>query len=70
MCMLLLGILSVGPFPKPVITVPTDLLVRVHAASINPIDFKTMRGNLAMILKEGSTTQNNNTHTHTHNDVG
>lgn len=30
---------------------PTDLLVRVHAASVNPLDIKTCRGDVKVLLK-------------------
>lgn len=46
-----------GQDQPEIITVPTpqlgdqDVLVKIHAASINPIDLKTKDGNLKMLLK-------------------
>jgi len=39
----------VGPLPKPTLTKPHDVLIRVVAASLNPIDFKLARGDLRLL---------------------
>jgi NADPH:quinone reductase-like Zn-dependent oxidoreductase len=38
--------------PKPVISAESDVVIKVHAASINPIDVKKADGVMKMILKE------------------
>ena len=38
---------QIGPLPKPTISTPHDVLIQVHAASINPIDVKVAAGTLA-----------------------
>ena len=38
--------------PKPSITQPTDVLIQVHAASVNPIDVKKAAGMLKMALQD------------------
>lgn len=38
--------------PKPTITKPRDVLIQIHAASINPIDVKKAGGDLKLALKE------------------
>lgn len=40
--------LKIGDRPKP-ITGPTDILVKIHAASVNPIDFKIRDGMLKFL---------------------
>jgi hypothetical protein len=35
--------------PKPRITKKNDVLIRVHATSINPVDWKLMAGNLKLV---------------------
>lgn len=42
----------VSDLPKPQIDDPKDVMVRVHAASINPIDVKKADGALKMALKD------------------
>jgi len=37
-------------FPKPIAT-ETDLIIRMRAASVNPIDWKVMRGDAKVLLK-------------------
>lgn len=37
------GVLHIGRVPRPV-PIPTEVLVRVHAAGVNPVDWKTRRG--------------------------
>ncbi|GAF40601.1 bifunctional protein: zinc-containing alcohol dehydrogenase [Agrilactobacillus composti DSM 18527 = JCM 14202] len=41
--------LSLRQMPMPTMQ-PGDVLVKIHAASLNPIDFKTMAGDLKMLL--------------------
>jgi NADPH:quinone reductase-like Zn-dependent oxidoreductase len=38
--------------PKPVINAESDVVIKVHAASINPIDVKKADGAMKMIMKE------------------
>ncbi|KAJ0417400.1 chaperonin 10-like protein [Aspergillus carlsbadensis] len=39
-------------FPRPEITDPTDVLIKVHAASVNPVDLKKADGIFKMALKD------------------
>jgi len=43
-------VLRVGDFPAPK-TGPSDILVRVHAASVNPVDFKLRDGKLRLLRR-------------------
>jgi alcohol dehydrogenase len=43
-------VLRVGDFPAPK-TGPSDILVRVHAASVNPVDFKLRDGRLRLLRR-------------------
>ena len=43
-------VLRVGDFPAPE-TGPSDILVRVHAASVNPVDFKLRDGKLRLLRR-------------------
>jgi len=43
-------VLRVGNFPAPK-TCPSDILVRVHAASVNPVDFKLRDGKLRLLRR-------------------
>ena len=38
--------------PKPEISNPKDVLIKVHAASINPIDVKKASGMLKMAVRD------------------
>lgn len=38
--------------PKPTIKEPTDVLIKVHAASINPVDVKKVEGVFQMAVKD------------------
>lgn len=38
--------------PKPTITDPTDVIIQVHAASINPVDVKLAAGVFKIALPE------------------
>lgn len=38
--------------PRPQISEPKDVLIRVHAASINPIDVKKADGVFKLLFKE------------------
>lgn len=38
--------------PRPTVSEPDDVLIEVHAASINPIDVKKAGGALKMVLGE------------------
>jgi NADPH:quinone reductase-like Zn-dependent oxidoreductase len=38
--------------PRPTITEDTDVLIKVHAASINPVDVKKAAGVFKMAIKE------------------
>ncbi|KAK2730792.1 putative alcohol dehydrogenase [Colletotrichum kahawae] len=43
---------QLSTLPRPVISEPTDVLFRVHAASINPVDVKKAAGILKLAVKE------------------
>ena len=43
-------VLRVGDFPAPK-TGPSDILVRVHAASVNPVDFKLRDGKFRLLRR-------------------
>ncbi|KAI1044537.1 hypothetical protein LB505_011061 [Fusarium chuoi] len=38
--------------PKPTVTGDNDILIKVHAASINPVDVKKAAGVFKMAIKE------------------
>jgi NADPH:quinone reductase-like Zn-dependent oxidoreductase len=38
--------------PRPEITDPTDVLIKVHAASVNPVDLKKAEGAFKVALKD------------------
>jgi NADPH:quinone reductase-like Zn-dependent oxidoreductase len=38
--------------PRPTITEKTDVLIRVHAASVNPVDVKKAAGVFKLAVKE------------------
>lgn len=38
--------------PRPVVTESTDVVIRVHAASVNPIDVKKASGILRWAVKD------------------
>lgn len=42
---------ALATLPTPKITNPTEVLIKVHAASINPVDVKMASG-MAMMMKE------------------
>ena len=43
---------QISEMPRPALKEPTDLLIRVHAASINPIDVKSADGHLKFAGKD------------------
>lgn len=43
---------QLSTLPRPTVTRPTDVLIKVHAASINPIDVKLASGMLKMAVKD------------------
>ncbi|OQV01303.1 hypothetical protein CLAIMM_06684 [Cladophialophora immunda] len=43
---------QLSELPRPAVTEPTDVVIRVHAASINPIDVKKASGVLKFALKD------------------
>lgn len=43
---------QVSELPKPVLEDPSDVMIKVHAASINPIDVKKASGIMKMGLKD------------------
>jgi NADPH:quinone reductase-like Zn-dependent oxidoreductase len=43
---------ELSTLPAPTITSPKGLLIRVHAASINPIDVKKASGVSKLVLKD------------------
>lgn len=38
--------------PTPTVTQPTDIVIKVHAASVNPIDLKKANGVFKLAVKE------------------
>ncbi len=38
--------------PRPTVTEKTDVVIRVHAASVNPVDVKKASGVFKMVVKE------------------
>ncbi|KAF3933252.1 Zeta-crystallin [Dactylella cylindrospora] len=42
---------KMGELPKPVISKPDHVLIRVHAASLNPIDLRYTTGSLKMVME-------------------
>lgn len=46
-------VFQIGDMPKPVIEKDTDVLIEVHASSVNPVDWKIRKGNLKFILGSG-----------------
>jgi NADPH:quinone reductase-like Zn-dependent oxidoreductase len=45
---------KVAQFPKPVVNADTDVIIKVHAASINPVDVKRADGIMKMVVKDKS----------------
>ena len=43
---------QVSELPKPELSDPNDVLIKVHAAGINPIDVKKASGVLKLALKD------------------
>ncbi len=43
---------QLAELPRPVVTEPTDVVIRVHAASINPIDVKKAAGVLKLAVHD------------------
>lgn len=43
---------QVAEFPKPVVDADSDVIIKVHAASINPVDVKRADGIMKMIVKD------------------
>lgn len=43
---------QLSTLPRPVVSQPTDVLFRVYAASINPVDVKKAAGVFKIALKE------------------
>ncbi|KAG7393435.1 hypothetical protein PHYPSEUDO_009639 [Phytophthora pseudosyringae] len=46
------SVLQTGEQPEPALLSPKDVVVKVHAAALNPIDYKRRQGVLKMLLKE------------------
>mmetsp|Transcript_23715 Transcript_23715/g.35178 ORF Transcript_23715/g.35178 Transcript_23715/m.35178 type:complete len:363 (+) Transcript_23715:107-1195(+) len=46
------GVVSVQTIPKPFIETPDELLIKVHACSLNPIDKGRLCGDLSLVLPE------------------
>ena len=44
-------VLKVGQLPYPQLEGPNDVLVQIHAASVNPADYKQCNGDLRALLK-------------------
>lgn len=47
---------QLSSLPKPEVSDATDVVIRVHAASINPIDVKKAAGAMKMVLKDSYVT--------------
>ncbi|ETW06264.1 hypothetical protein H310_02558 [Aphanomyces invadans] len=45
------SVVQIGSLPRATLVAPDDILVRVHAASINPIDYKRREGAYKLILE-------------------
>ena len=43
---------NLSTVPRPTITNPTDVFIKVYASSINPVDVKKADGAFKLILKE------------------
>lgn len=43
---------ELSSLPRPKVTNPSDVVVRVHASSINPIDVKKASGLMKMMSKD------------------
>lgn len=43
---------GVAQLPKPVIEADNEVIIKVHAASINPVDVKKAAGMMKMVLKD------------------
>jgi hypothetical protein len=43
---------QLSELPKPVVEDPKDVLIKVHAASVNPVDVKKAGGALKSVMKE------------------
>jgi NADPH:quinone reductase-like Zn-dependent oxidoreductase len=43
---------GIATVPSPKITQPDEVLIKVHAASINPIDITLAGGALRMVIKD------------------
>jgi NADPH:quinone reductase-like Zn-dependent oxidoreductase len=43
---------QLSQLPKPVVEADTDVVIKVHAASINPVDVKKTDGKMKLILKD------------------
>lgn len=43
---------QLSELPRPVVTEPTDVVIQVHAASINPIDVKKAAGMLKLAVQD------------------
>ena len=45
------GNLQIQTVPKPIITSPTQVIIKVKAAGVNPVDFKIRKGYFKMLVK-------------------
>jgi NADPH:quinone reductase-like Zn-dependent oxidoreductase len=45
-------VLSLRTIPKPFVTKPNDVLIKVHACALNPIDRTRLAGDLSLLLPE------------------
>lgn len=43
---------QLSELPRPVVSEPTDVVIQVHAASINPIDVKKAAGMFKLAIKD------------------
>jgi NADPH:quinone reductase-like Zn-dependent oxidoreductase len=42
---------QLSTLPRPVVSEPTDVVIKVHAASVNPVDLKLASGMLRSAVK-------------------
>ncbi|CEG45226.1 alcohol dehydrogenase [Plasmopara halstedii] len=46
------SVMEMGTQPDPKLVDPKDVVVKVHAAALNPIDYKRRQGAMKLIIKD------------------